>query len=163
MPHIWEEEWKEYNKYIKNKNRYYMNLNKLKQSVKYSQIISLYQQNWFKISRHKYLPASFIDAYFFKLKSYNIQYYQKLTPYLMFKYGQNLNWQVMSKTQDIPEFLLRKYVNKINWYYISQYQNLSNQFIIQFWQKLNHQKLRYNRYLKDNISLISVLNREENN
>jgi hypothetical protein len=30
MPHIWEEEWKEYNKYIKNKNRYYMNLNKLK-------------------------------------------------------------------------------------------------------------------------------------
>lgn len=140
-----------------------MKIERIKESVKYSEIISLYQQNWYNISRHKYLPASFIDMYFFKLEAYNIQYFQQLTPYLMFKYGQNLNWQVMSKTQVIPEFLLRKYINKINWHYISQYQNLSNQFIIEFWQKLNHEKLQYNRFLKDNISLMNILKQKKIN
>lgn len=133
-----------------------MRLNILKKSLKYDEIIKQYNGNWKLISRHQYLSPDFIDFYFFKLKPFNIQYFQKLTPYLMFKYGDNLNWQVLSKTHDIPEILIRKYINKINWWYISEYQNMNDQFILQFLPKLKKEKLFLNKHLKGRLILTQI-------
>ena len=133
-----------------------MRVKLLQHLIKYDDIIKQYQGRWWDIARHRYLTNQFIDQYFFKLKPYNIQYYQRLSPYLMFKYGDNLNWVVMSKTQDIPQILIRKYQNKVNWWYISQYQNMNDQFIRQYLSKLKVQKLRVNKKLVGRMILNQI-------
>lgn len=133
-----------------------MKLNQLKTQIKYSELINSYDKKWHKIAKHKYLSPEFIDSYFFELKPFNIEYFQQLTPYLLFKYGENLNWQILSKTHEIPQFLIEKYKDKVNWFYISKYQKLSNLFILKHINQLKIQQLLLNKFLQNNLLLSKI-------
>ena len=110
---------------------------------------------WKNISKHPNLPEDFIDEYFYYLKPYRIESTQTLSPYLLIKYQENLNWQLMSKTQDLPEFLIEKHRQFVNWNWISEFQKLSLKFIIKYSNYLSWKHLTYNKNILPNILILA--------
>jgi hypothetical protein len=126
------------------------NLKNITNDIKFKDIFDLYGTNFSTIIKTPNLPEDFIDEYFFQLKPFKLEKWQKLTPYLIVKYQNNLNWQLMSEYQNIPLSLIIKYQEILNWDKISKYQNLPEfglNFINHFQDKLNFSLIKNNVYM----------------
>ena len=125
------------------------NLKNITNDIKFKDIFDLYGTNFSKIIKYPNLPEDFIDEYFFQLKPFKLEKWQKLSPYLIVKYQENLNWILMSEYQDIPLSLIIKYQNKLDWNRVSKYQNLPKfgfNLLSQFKDKLNFSLIKTNNY-----------------
>jgi len=78
------------------------NLNKIVNTIKFEDIFKLYNNKWNLIAKHKYLSNDFIDNYFWQLKPFQIEKYQNLSPYIIHKYAEALNWNLLTIYQNIP-------------------------------------------------------------
>lgn len=126
-------------------------LNLLENSIKFREIFDLYGVNFKNISKHPNLPEDFIDTYFYKLRPFQLEINQTLSPYLINKYQNALNWQLLSKHQSLTEKQIEIHYKFVNWKYISLYQNLSAEFIRKWSQYLDFNNLLYNAKINPEI------------
>ena len=84
-----------------------MNIEGLKNHIRFENIFAEARVDgkisWIKISSMENLPESFIDKYFYKLKPFGIEKNQILTPRIINKYRNELNWYSLLKYQKIPK------------------------------------------------------------
>lgn len=106
-----------------------INRKKLKQTIKYADILKQYDYNFKDICINVKLSDDFIDAFFFRLYPFKLEIYQQLSQFIIRKYQKNLNWILLIKNQKIPEDLLVKYSKYIRWKDIETYQNPTDEFI----------------------------------
>ena len=126
-------------------------LNLLENSIKFREIFDLYGVNFKNISKHPNLPEDFIDTYFYKLRPFQLEINQTLSTYLINKYQNALNWQLLSKHQNLTEKQIEIHYKFVNWKYISLYQNLSAEFIRKWSQYLDFNNLLYNAKINPEI------------
>lgn len=126
-------------------------LNLLENSIKFREIFDLYGVNFKNISKHPNLPEDFIDTYFYKLRPFQLEINQTLSTYLINKYQNALNWQLLSKHQSLTEKQIEIHYKFVNWKYISLYQNLSAEFIRKWSQYLDFNNLLYNAKINPEI------------
>lgn len=108
--------------------------------------------NWLKISKEPDLPVSFIDKYFFQINSYGfLERQNNLSTFIIKKYGNFLNWNLLLINQDIQEDILLQFEHKINWKICSTFQDLSYNFIIKNIDKINMKDLEKN--IKINLKI----------
>lgn len=127
-----------------------MKLNKLSKLIKFKDILDTYDSKFNEIVKHE-LSEEFIDEFFYQLKPFQLEIYQKLTPYLIEKYNEALNWHSLSSCQELPEYIIEKYFNKVNWRYISWYQSLSEKFIYKWQNYIVYDNLMDNNNISDTV------------
>ena len=106
-----------------------------------------------KICKHPNLTEDFIDEYFWRLKPYGLERHQVLSPYIIFKYQNALNWQIMSETQELTEQMIEIKYKFVNWSDISQHQKLSYEFIKKWTKFLKWDLMLYNKNLSPDLLL----------
>ena len=105
--------------------------------------------NWLKISKIKDLPTSFIDKYFFQIYSYqNLEKSGNLSPHIIKKYGNYLNWTTLLMCQNIDEKLIIQFQDKINFKICVMFQDLSFEFLKKYRNKLKLNNLESNTIIK---------------
>lgn len=120
-----------------------MRTNIINKALLYKDILVKHNYDFSKIIMDE-LPENFIDEFFYKLKPYCLERNQKLTRYLILKYQNALNWQLMSAYQELDEDIIKLKYKEVNWYFISERQQLSINFMIK-WQNY----VNYNALLKN--------------
>ena len=123
-----------------------MRLKALEQSIKFNDIFKTFGTDFSILIKHP-LPEEFIDTYFYRLKPFNLEVNQVLTPYLIIKYQNNLNWKLMSSTQTLTEKMIEEHANYVSWKSISLKQKLSYKFIKKWSKYLQWEYLIYNKSL----------------
>lgn len=78
-----------------------MKLNELAINIKHNDLLERYNDDWRRISMHKYLSEEFIEYYKNKLDWNTISVYQKLNEQLIEKYKNDVNWKNISKYQKL--------------------------------------------------------------
>ncbi len=101
--------------------------------------------DWLKISKLKDLPTGFIDKYFFQIYSYRqLERSGKLSSYIIKKYGNYLNWNILFMNQDVDEELISEFSSKINWKICAMTQKLSLDFLKKNYENILVKDLRKN-------------------
>ena len=111
----------------------------------YKDILIKHNYDFSKIIEDK-LPENFIDEFFYKLKPFCLERNQKLTRYLILKYQNALNWQLMSAYQELDEDIIELKYKEVNWYFISEKQKLSTNFIKKWQNYLDYFSLLKNTH-----------------
>ena len=91
---------------------------------------------WEIISHNIKLSNEFIDKFNQQIR-WDMIIENKLSPEILYKYQDRINWKTASKTQKIPEDLIIKYADKVDWKDISKYQTLSEDFLLRYKDKLD--------------------------
>ena len=104
--------------------------------------------DWLKIARIKDLPTSFIDKYFFQIYQYReIERKENLSSFIIKKYGNYLNWNILFLHQNIDEEVIIMFLNKQNkltWKVCAMTQHLSFNFLKKFYKNIQLEDLKLN-------------------
>lgn len=122
-----------------------MRTNIINKALLYKDILVKHNYDFSKIIKEE-LPENFIDDFFYKLKPFCLERNQKLTRYLILKYQNALNWQLMSAYQELDEDIIELKYKEVNWYFISENQKLSINFIKKWQNYLDYFSLLKNTY-----------------
>lgn len=95
----------------------------------YKDILVKYNYDFKEMIQNEKLSESFIDNFFYHLKPYGIEKWQDLTRYLILKYQNALNWQLLSIYQILDEDIIELKYKEVNWSLICENQKLSLQFL----------------------------------
>jgi len=133
-----------------------MNIKGLSNHIHFQKIFELNKNedgsyNWIKIAQTPNLPLTFIDKYFFQINKYKIEKYQTLSPYIIKKYGNYLNWNILLYSHNIPENLIEQFLNRINWHILIKTQKLSLNFLKKYKDKISINDLSKNFEINDEI------------
>lgn len=90
--------------------------------------LNIIGKDFSKLVKVQDLPVDFLDEYMMDLLPFKPELYQQLPEWLINKYADKLNWQIMSKTQTLSESLIEKYWKFVNWKHIKEFQQLSPEF-----------------------------------
>lgn len=111
--------------------------------------------DWLKIARIKDLPTSFIDKYFFQIYQYReIERKENLSPFIIKKYGNYLNWIFLFLHQNIDEEIIIMFLNKQNklsWKTCVMTQKLSFDFLRRFHKNISIKDLEKNQNISKEI------------
>ena len=122
-----------------------MRTNIINKALLYKDILVKHNYDFSKIIKEE-LPENFIDDFFYKLKPFCLERNQKLTRYLILKYQNALNWQLMSAYQELEEDIIELKYKEVNWYFISEKQKLSINFIKKWQNYLDYFSLLKNTH-----------------
>jgi len=100
--------------------------------------ISFSEDEWGKISIHRFLSEDFIERYKDKVDWDYISAYQKLSEEFIEKYENKVNWYRISRYQFLSEEFIERHGDRLDWYYISYYQKLSEEFIYKHKDQISH-------------------------
>lgn len=111
--------------------------------------------DWLKIARIKDLPTSFIDKYFFQIYQYReIERKENLSSFIIKKYGNYLNWNILFLHQNINEEIIIIFLNKQNkltWKICAMTQKLSFDFLRKFHKNISIKDLEKNQNISKEI------------
>jgi hypothetical protein len=82
------------------------------------EIIDGYYNDWYLISRHKYLSEEFIKKHSDKVYWENISAYQKLSEEFIEEFSDKLFWRLVDIQNKFSEKFVKKFINKLNMKYI---------------------------------------------
>lgn len=105
--------------------------------------------DWLKIAKTKDLPITFIDKYFFQIYQYReLERKENLSTFIIRKYGNYLNWNILFLNQNIDEEILinfSKRFDKANWKLCAMTQILSFDFLKKFHKNILLADLQKNK------------------
>ena len=111
--------------------------------------------NWLKIAKIKDLPTTFIDKYFFQIYQYReLERKENLSTFIIKKYGNYLNWNVLFLFQNIDEEIILMFLNKldkINWKVCAMTQKLSFDFLRKFHKNISIKDLEKNQNISKEL------------
>lgn len=137
-----------------------MNISSLINSVCFDSIFKSCQKedgtyDWLKIAKLQDLPTAFIDKYFFQIYQYReIERKEKLSTFIIKKYGNYLNWNILFLNQNIDEEIIIKFSNKLdmaNWKLCAMTQNLSFNFLKKFYKNIQLNDLQKNKNISEEL------------
>ena len=137
-----------------------MNISSLTNSVCFDSIFKSCQKedgtyDWLKIAKLQDLPTAFIDKYFFQIYQYReIERKEKLSTFIIKKYGNYLNWNILFLNQNIDEEIIIKFSNKLdmaNWKLCAMTQNLSFNFLKKFYKNIQLNDLQKNNNISEEL------------
>lgn len=119
--------------------------------------------NWLNISKIENLPTSFIDKYFYQIYVYrNLEKSGNLSNFIIKKYGNFLNWNILLMNQQVNEDLIEKFLQKFNFKICIMFQDLSIKFLIKYKTKFNLKDLEKNANISfETITLFKAYLEEE--
>lgn len=131
-----------------------MNIENLANHFCFDDIFSKYQNkngtyNWLEISKDKSLSTSFIDKYFHQISSYhNLERMGNLSNFIIRKYGNYFNWNILLMSQQVDENLIELFLHKINFKICVMFQDLSFKFLVKYKDQFKLKDLEKNANIK---------------
>ena len=111
--------------------------------------------DWLKIAKTKNLPIAFIDKYFFQIYQYReIERKENLSIFIIKKYGNYLNWNILFLNQNIDEEIIINFSNKLdkaNWKLCAMTQKLSFEFLKKFYKNIQLNDLQKNKNISQEL------------
>lgn len=111
--------------------------------------------DWLKIVKMKDLPTAFIDKYFFQIYQFReLERKENLSKFIIKKYGNYLNWNILFLYQNIDEDIILMFLsklNKINWKVCAMTQKLSFDFLRKFYKNISIKDLEKNQNISKEL------------